>query len=573
MSEGFKMTNDFRKHAPSPLAPIAFQISPAVRANLSNGLRVILFRDSRVPLVNVRLIFKFGDINDPKGSAGITSALASMLNEGTENYTSRQLAEEVERLGASLGASSGSDSSVVAASALSLYTDDIVRLLAEVVLRPTFPENELELYRKNTVEGLKFQRSQASFLADEQFARCVYGEHPYSVISPAAADVEKITREALAAHHRVALNPSHASLIAVGDIDPAEFIALLEREFGGWSAEPFTAGGFAASPTQSKRRLVVVDRQGSAQSNILLGNIGMRRDDPDYFPALLLNQVLGAGASSRLFMNLREEKGYTYGAYSKFTARRFGGDFEASAEVRTEVTGDSLNEFMKELSRVRDEEVSEQELSDAKNYLTGVFPLRAETQEGLTGLLVNQELYSLEEDYLQTYRDRVSAVTAAEIKRTANKHIHPDALTIVIVGDGAEILRQCSLWADEVTCFDTDGNPMDSAKLTAEPEPPAADLTGSWELTLDFQGQSVPVTLNLEQKGSALTGSIESLFGTGSVSSGKISGGTFTASAETDVQGQTLEMTLAGVIEDGNISGKIQSSAVPAEVPFTGVRK
>lgn len=567
------MGDDFRKQAPQPLAPIAFKIPDAYRNRLSNGLSVVLLRDNRVPLVSIRMAFKFGDIHDPEGQAGINSAMIAMLNEGTENYSSRQLAEEIERMGASLGANSGSDSTGMMASALSLYTADIVRLMAEVLLRPTFPEDELELYKKNTIEGLKFQRSQAGFLADEQFARCVYGEHPYSVVSPSQEDVERLSRDAMLAHHANVLKPENATLVAVGDIEPENFIALLESELAEWR------GGFAprndlpAPPTSGKRRLVVVNRPGSAQSNILLGNLGMRLDDPDYFPALLLNQVLGAGASSRLFMNLREEKGYTYGAYSKFTSRRFSGDFEASAEVRTEVTGASLDEFMKELRKIRDEEVTATELQDAKNYLTGVFPLRAETQEGLANLLVQQELYSLPEDYLRTYRDNVTAVTAGDIRRVAQKYIHPDAFSIVIVGDGAEILRQCSSWADETSCFDTEGRAIDADTLTAEPEAPAVDVSGAWQLTLDFQGQSVPVTLELDQKGSALSGSIDSLFGKGAVTMGKVSGSGFTASAVTEVQGQPLEMTIAGALNDGALSGVITSPAVPSEVPFTGVRK
>lgn len=567
------MENDFRKQAPQSLAPIAFQIPEAYRTKLSNGLRVVLFRDSRVPLVSVRLIFKFGDIHDPEGQAGINSAMAAMLNEGTENYSSRQLAEEIERMGASLGANSGSDSTGMAASALSLYAADIVRLTAEVILRPTFPEDELDLYKKNTIEGLKFQRSQAGFLADEQFARCVYGSHPYSIVSPSQKDVERFSREALLAHHAKVLKPQNSTLVAVGDLEPESFISLLESEFSEWCGEFVPRDDLPSPPARENRRLVVVNRPGSAQSNILLGNIGMRRDDPDYFPALLLNQVLGSGASSRLFMNLREEKGYTYGAYSKFTSRRFSGDFEASAEVRTEVTGASLDEFMKELRRIRDEEVSADELRDAKNYLTGVFPLRAETQEGLANLIVHREIYSLPEDYLQTYRENVASVTAAEIKRVAEKYIHPDALSIVVVGDGAEILRQCSSWADETLCFDTEGNAMDTALLTAEPEGPTVDVAGAWQLTLDFQGQSVPVTLELAQDGAELTGSIDSLFGKGTVKSGKVSGSAFSASAVTEVQGQPLEMTISGALADGAMTGVITSPAVPSDVPFAGVRK
>src|SRR5256714_6502670 len=177
-------------------------------------------------------------------------------------------------------------------------------------------------------------------------------------------------------------------------------------------AEPGRSTMVRLRAERSARSLTIVDRPGSAQSNIVLTNLGVRRTHSDYFPLIVMNQVLGAGASSRVFMNLREEKGYTYGAYTRLESKRLAGDFEATAEVRTAVTGDSLKEFFYELDRIRGDMVGEEELADAKNFLTGVFPLRAETQEGLTNLIVNQHLYGLPEDYLQTYREHVDAVTA-----------------------------------------------------------------------------------------------------------------------------------------------------------------
>jgi predicted Zn-dependent peptidase len=171
-----------------------------------------------------------------------------------------------------------------------------------------------------------------------------------------------------------------------------------------------------------------------------------------------MNQVLGAGASSRVFMNLREEKGYTYGAYTRLNTKRLGGDFEATAEVRTAVTGDSLKEFFFELDRIRDEKVAEAELSDAKNFLTGVFPIRAETQEGLTNLIVNQLLFELPEDYLQTYRSNIEKVTVEDVQRVAQEYVRPNEMAIVIVGDAKEIISQVDNYADNIEVLDTEGN-------------------------------------------------------------------------------------------------------------------
>ena len=420
------MTPELRKIAPAPLAPVSFDIPQPIQATLDNGLRVVIFENERLPLVSFRLAFHSGDINDPKNAVGLTSAMASMLTEGTENYTSRQLAEKTERLGASISASASDDFTIIAASALSLYSSEILGLLAEVVLRPTFPESELDLYRRNTVEHLKIQRSQPGFLAGEQAARLIYGDHPYSRVSPNAADIEKLDRETIAKFHARTIVPNNAMFIVVGDVKREEFLAELNGLFGDWQQGSSDAAIFSSPPARTARSLTIVDRQGSAQSNIVLTNLGVKRTDPDYFPLIVMNQVLGAGASSRIFMNLREEKGYTYGAYTRLETKKLTGEFEATAEVRSAVTGDSLKEFFYELDRIRNDKVGDAELADAKNFLTGVFPLRAETQEGLTNLIVNQHLYGLAEDYLQTYREHVDAVTADEVQRVAVKHVRPD---------------------------------------------------------------------------------------------------------------------------------------------------
>lgn len=452
------MTPDLRKNPPAPLAPVSFDIPQPYQTTLANGLRVVVFEDSRLPLVSYRLAFHSGDIHDPVGSTGLTSAMTAMLTEGTENYTSAQLADKVERLGASISASSSDDFTIAAASSLSLYASEVLSLLAEVVLRPTFPEDELDLYRRNTVENLKFQRSQPPFLANEQAARLIYGEHPYATVSPNASDVEKLQREELAKFHTARLVPNNAMMIVVGDVARDEFLEELDHLFGEWQPGYAPALNSPKIPVRSSRSLTIVDRAGSAQSNIVLTNSAIERTSPDYFPVIVMNQVLGAGASSRVFMNLREEKGYTYGAYTRLNTRKLAGDIEATAEVRNEVTGDSLKEFFYELQRIRDEKVGDQELADAKNFLTGVFPIRAETQEGLTNLIVNQQLYGLADDYLQTYREHVNAVTVDDVQRAAREYVRPDEMAIVIVGDAGEVLPQAKEYAESVEIFDTEGN-------------------------------------------------------------------------------------------------------------------
>jgi zinc protease len=563
------MTPDFRQVPPEPLESVPFDIPKPFETSLDNGLRIIIFENERLPLVSFRLAFNVGDINDPRDRTGLMSAMAAMLTEGTQEYSSRQLAEKIERLGANISASASDDVTIIAASSLSLYTSDILHLMSEIVLTPTFPEEELDLYRRNTVENLKFQRSQPNFLAGEQAARLVYGEHPYSVVSPKAEDIESLERQKLIDHHARMLIPNNAILIVVGDVNRDELIGQINDLFGGWQPGEEPIEEFTDPPERNSRTLTIVDRPGSAQSNIVLTNLCINRTHPDYFPLLVMNQVLGAGASSRVFMNLREEKGYTYGAYTRLGTKQLAGDLEATAEVRTAVTGESLKEFFYELDRIRTESVDEIELADAKNFLTGVFPLRAETQEGLTNLIVNQQLFGLPDDYLQTYREKIEAVTSDQVKRVAEKHIRPDEMAVVIVGDAEEVLPQARPWADSVEIFDTEGVLQEESKYVIGDENETANVAGTWSLKIDFQGQELPVKMTLEQNGGDVTGELETMLGNGAIEVGRVTGNKLLATA----QGQPIQFSIAGKADGDSMSGTITAPIVPEPLTFSGSRQ
>lgn len=567
------MNEDFRKTAPAALAPKKFEIAKPFETTLPNGLKVIVFEDKRLPLVSYRLGFKTGSIYDPKDSIGLTSAMTALLNEGTTTRPSKQLAEEIERLGASVGANAGEDNMIVSASALAMYGSDVLKLMADVVLNPIFPESELALYKKNAVESIKYQRSQPSFLAEEQISKAIYGTHPYSIASASAADIEKITRDKLTAYHSKMFTPNNATMIVVGDVNRKELLEEIEAGFGGWKKGTVENMTFPTPPTRTETTLTIVDRPGSLQSNIVLANLAINRSNPDFFPVLVMNQVLGAGASSRLFMNLREAKGYTYGAYSRFDTKRLAGNFETNAEVRTPVTGDSLKEFFYEINRIRNEKATAKELTDAKSFLTGVFPLRAETQEGLTNLLVSQQLYDLPADYLQTYRDKVNAITLEDVERVAKKYISPDKIAIVVVGDAEEILKQVKPYSPKIEVFDADGKPMDISSFGVDSTGAFALVDGVWNLTIDFQGQQVPVTLTLKQDDQKVSGSLDSMLGKGEISDAKISGNKLSGIAVMPLQGQAAELNISGTVEGDTMKGTI-TVPMPGAPPlnFTGTK-
>ena len=447
----------FRRQMPPPLAPRPLNIPEPAETTMANGLRLIIVEDRRLPLVSFRLAFRSGDASDPANLPGLSDLMSHLLTEGTQTRTSREIAESVERLGATLSAGSSYDFTTVAASALSIYADEILELIADVTLRPTFPQNEVDLARENTKQLLIQQRAQPNFLASERVAQVMFGQHPYARVSPTPESLDAMTRADFASFREATFIPNNAVMIIVGDVERRDLVARIEDLFSDWNRGGLPASQFPEPPALNARRACLVDRPGSAQSNIVIANRAIKRTSPDYFPMLLMHTVLGANASSRLFMNLREEKGYTYGAYSSLDARRLAGTFRATAEVRTSVTGASLHEFFYELERVRAEPVSDDEIQNAKSYLTGVFPIRIETQDGLIDQLVRIKMFDLPGNYLQTYRDRIEAVTKEEIQNVARQYVTPDRAAIVIVGDAVEVREQVKPFAEAIEIYDTEG--------------------------------------------------------------------------------------------------------------------
>jgi zinc protease len=452
----------FRREMPTPLRLQPLSLPRPTSSKLSNGLEVVTVEDKRLPLVSFRLAFRSGDANDPADIPGLSDMMTHLMNEGTEARSSKQIAEEVERIGATLIAGSGSDFTTVSASALSIYADEILELLADVTLRPSFPQNEIDLARENMKQLLIQQRAQPTFLATERVSKVVFGDHPYSRVSATPESLDKMTREGIKSFHDSMMVPNNASMIVVGDFESQTLLDRLDQLFGNWKPTSVAPLTFPELPPRQSRAAYLVDRPGSEQSNIVIANAAIARTSPDYFPVLLMHTVLGANASSRLFMNLREEKGYTYGAYSNLDARRVAGTFRATAEVRTTVTGASLKEFFFELERIRNQPVSDKELADAKSYLTGVFPIRIETQEGLIEQIVSIRMFNLPDDYLHTYRDNVNRVTAEEIQRVAREYVTPDTAAIVIVGDARTVTEQVKPYARSIEYYDTEGRPKNN---------------------------------------------------------------------------------------------------------------
>src|SRR5258705_7640605 len=564
--------SDFLKQQPATLAARPIKLPTAYETILPNGLAVIVVEDSRLPLISYRLAFRTGDAHDPGQLPGLMDMLTGLLTEGTESRTSREIADEVARLGATLQAGANSDYTTVGASSLTIFGEQVLELLADVALRPVFPQGEVELAKQNTKESLKQQRAQPSFLAGEMVARVMFGDHPYHVTAPTPESIDATTRERLVEFHRATFVPNNAVLFVAGDVQQHSILQQVENLFGGWQPGSVAGDDFPAPPVRASRKAYIVDRPGSSQANIVIANHGVTRTSPDYFPLLVMHTVLGANASSRLFMNLREEKGYTYGAYSSLDARRTAGTFRETAEVRTPVTGDSLREFLYELNRIRSEPVSDKEIADAKSYLAGVFPLRLETQEGLIDQLVQIKMFGLPQDYLEIYRNEIQAVTIEQVQRVAKKYVKPDQAAIIIVGDGAQLLEQVRPYADDIEFFNTAGKRKDQPAPASYSPEAAAALSGSWSLLIETPlGQRIPATLILKNTGKGFSGNVTSEMRNGELVSVTFDGESFAGTISFELSGQAMEDQIPGDLHAHEMEGTISLENAPS-LPFTGVK-
>jgi zinc protease len=456
-----------KQSPPPPSAPHPMHLPKPTTYKLPNGLTVVLLEDHRVPFLTFEIGIRAGDANDPKDLPGVSAVTSDMLNEGTTLRSGKELANAIDRIGGALKASSDPDFTVVSGSALSNNSAQLLGLAAEMVEHPTFPEAEFKLEKTNLLEELKMKRSNPSFLVNERFHKVVFGNHPYAVISPTTESVEKLSRQDLINFHKTHYLPNISSLVIVGDFNVDDMRKTIEKDFGTWKSESAPTGAGTPTATQSGQTIYLVDRPGSVQSSVKIGNLGIKKNDPDYFNVMVANQILGGSPSSRLFLNIREQKGYTYGAYSSFTPHVQPGFFSASADVRTPVTGPALKEFLLEMERIRNTAVSDSELQAAKNYLIGNFQSGFETQGNVAQRLLDEQIYNLPGDYLETFTNKISAVTPDDVKRVANKYIDLNNLAIAVVGDAKQIEPQLMEFAP-VEVFDVSGKSLRRDDKTAK---------------------------------------------------------------------------------------------------------
>jgi len=454
-----------KNRAPVSKEILQVKLPRPVEATLRNGLTVLVLEDHRFPTVVVQLYLNgAGPLHEPAEMPGLANITAQMLREGTKTRTSRQIAEEVDQLGATLNAFSGfgSIAAVINASGLSDNFDKWFALLTDLLLNPSFPPEELAKLKQRLLVQLRQQRAQPFFLANERFSRAVYGSHPAATVSATPASLGAVTPELLAQWHRERYVPHNAILGIAGDIRASELVPKLEQWLAAWQKTDVKEVLPPHPKPADAKKIYLVDRPNSVQTTIALGNIAIDRRHPDYIPMVVMNRVVGDGPAARLFLNLREEKGYTYGVYSNFTALKYPGPWRAGGDVRTEVTDGALTEFFNEIRRIREEKVPEAELDDAKRSVVAGFALSLEQPTELLNYAITRKLYGFPADYWDTYPAKIMAVTAEEVQRVARTYISPENIQIVAVGDASKIKPVLEKYGP-VEVFDTEGKPVTQA--------------------------------------------------------------------------------------------------------------
>ena len=416
-----------------------YRLPPISESKLPNGLTLVLVEDARFPMVTAQLNFQAGSKFDPADAPGLADAVAALLTEGTPTRTSRQISEEVDALGATLRARADADALTLGGDTLSENLPRFLALMADAARNASFPVDEVNLYKQNRAQALRAEHADAATLARERFTAVVYGVTPYGHILPTEASIAKLDQKALAAFHDRHLTPNTATLILIGKLPGrAELHKLIAERFGSWPRKPAPAAP-AIAPPAPERRIVLVDRPGSVQANILAGRLAPVRTSPEYFPLAVGMTVLGGGANSRMFRDIREKQGFAYDAHAEYNTNREGASVAAVTQVRNAVIEPAMKAVLAELDGMATAPVPDKELDGTKNYLAGTFLLHLETQSGVAMQLNRVRTLGLPDSYLETFTARVRAVEPAQILEAAKKYLTPGQAAIVVVGDASKI--------------------------------------------------------------------------------------------------------------------------------------
>jgi zinc protease len=426
---------DKMKQTPPPPRPAQEIHFPAFDEKaLANGLRVVVIEQHENPSLSLQLLLPGGKVYAAPEKAGLADATATLLREGTTTRSSQQIAETIDSVGGTLDTASSLESAFISVKVTSDQLDLGLDLLSDVVLRPSFPAEELERWRNQALSGLQIQQSDPSYVATAAFQRLVLGDHPYGRPSSGTVDsVRGLTRDDLVAFHQRQYVPNEAILAVVGDVKAADAFARVERAFGAWKKGESAA--LPAIDAKPQRRIVVIDKPDSVQTEIRVGQPGLAYRDPDHYAADVYDAVVGGSPSSRLFEEVRRKRGLSYGAGTEFRMPTQPGWFLATTYTKTESTVEALGVVLDVLNAMDDKPIPAEELAQRRTYITGAFPLEIETPDGVAAKVLEALKFGYGKEYLESYRERIDAVTAEQVRSFAERRLQPDRMLIVMVGN------------------------------------------------------------------------------------------------------------------------------------------
>lgn len=447
--------------APLPARPLQF---PAFReTTLPNGLRLIVVENHAHPVASVNLLVGSGSASVPAERVGLAGVFAELLPKGTATRSGPDLSGAIERTGGSIGAGSGEDHVSVYASVLSEHLPLALELVADVALNPSFPQDEVTAARDRALSQLQQWMADPGYLANRRFTERLYGSHPYGRYRTPES-LAALDREAMVAFHRTHFTPANALLVVAGDVDAARVEEMARARFGGWRGGEVPRPAYTGIPASTPTRILLVHRPGAVQSSVRAGRPTIRAAEADYPALLVLNKIVGGGTDSRLFSILREQKGWTYGAWTDVDRPRDVGRLMAGMDVRSEVTDSAVAEMLAQLRRVASEPVTAEELEAAKGYLVGSFPIGIQTAQDVASQVALTRLKGLPIEDLLQRRERISAVSVDDVRRVAARYLRPDSLVVTVVGDAARVLAGLERIAP-VELMDAEGRPMDRSAL------------------------------------------------------------------------------------------------------------
>jgi len=431
-----------RTKAPTSGSIRKFDFPDVERRTLRDGLDLRVCKLSRLPVVSTSLFFRAGEAQLAESRAGLAVLTGDALEGGTQQRSGTELADALERLGARLGVTTGWEGTSVSMSCLADRLEEGLALLAEAVLEPAFPEDEVDRAREQQLAAIRQRAMDPSALASMEAARRYFVSGiPYARPQDGTEQsIEAVTPELLSGFVEASYRPAGGGLIVAGDLDPDEIEMMANHRLGAWTGTPQAPEEFRVDPATRERRVWVVHREGSVQSELRVGHVGTDRGTPDYFPLSIANLLFGGSFTSRLNLNLREKNGFTYGVRSRFGFRSRPGPFSVATSVGTDVTALAVREIVKELEQFVDGGPTDEEVAAARDYAAGVFGLQLETAGQIASRISQLVVYGLPDDYYHTYRDSLRAVTAGQVAAAVKRHIRPDELQIVVVGDADEIV-------------------------------------------------------------------------------------------------------------------------------------